>query len=81
MIKTYRVREPGTDTVNAFVRTEIRDGGFYVSVRFPGSAEWVEEPDAYGLLLGDDGTVEEITAAEADALTASVQTATSQATT
>lgn len=59
---TFRVLDRGTDKVIADVRIDERDGGAYVFVRWFGEGEWVEDPEAFGLLLGDMGRVERVKA-------------------
>lgn len=72
MTTNYRIRQYGSNLTLAFVRTVVRDGGLYVYVRLAGEVEWTEDFDAYALLMGDDGAVEQISDTEADALATTV---------
>lgn len=59
METTYKVTDRGNGSTVALVKVEHResDDGTYVFVRWGGEGEWVEDFDAYGLLLGEHGSV------------------------
>jgi len=59
---TYKIVDRGDGSVVAHVKVEYRpeDEGTYVFVKWGGVGEWEEDPDAFGLLLGEHGSVEEV---------------------
>lgn len=59
---TYRITDRLDKSVVALVKVEYRpeDDGTYVFVKWGGEGEWEEDPEAFGLLLGEHGSVEEL---------------------
>lgn len=56
----WRVTDRGTGQVLANVRLEYSPDGLRVYIQTLGEGEWEEDFDAFALLLGDDGRVEQI---------------------
>lgn len=56
----YRVTDRGNGKTLANVKVEYRDNGAYVSVQWFGKGEWEEDPEAFGLLLGEFGEVSKV---------------------
>lgn len=57
---TFRVSDRSTGETVADVRIDEKDDGAYVFVRWFGKGEWVEDPEAFGLLLGELGSVDRL---------------------
>lgn len=58
---TFQVRKLGTgDNIVAYVKLVDDGAGVTIYARYDTSEEWVEDPDAYGYLMGDFGAVERI---------------------
>jgi hypothetical protein len=58
----FKITDRGNGDTVALVKVEYRaaDDGTYVFVKWGGTGEWEEDPDALGFLLGEHGSVERL---------------------